>query len=95
MIIDDEDRDAYSTMTCEGCNRPWATVFLLERPCPTGDCTQVVCPNPNCGHEWYSFGPILCKSCGDMNWLWRQHHRISMWIFDRIELPIRRLWRKW
>lgn len=86
---------SFDTMTCEGCGRTWATVFLLERRCPTGDCQETVCPNPSCHHLWYSAGPVLCKSCGGMNWLQRQNHRIEMWIFDMIHMPARRLWRKW
>jgi hypothetical protein len=96
--IQDDDwqptaEDLHRVYTCEGCGQYNSPRLMIERPCPTGDCTQVVCPR--CGHEWASYGPILCKSCGDMNWFWRQHHRIAMFVFDRIELPIRRRWRKW
>lgn len=96
MIIDDEweptPEETRRAYTCDGCGAYKAPSVMLHQPCPTGDCTQVLCPS--CGHEWASWGPILCKHCGDLNWLWRQHHRASMWIFDRIEMPIRAWLRK-
>ena len=79
--------------TCEGCGQYNKPGLMLNEPCPTGDCTLTVCPR--CRHRWASVGPVLCKSCGGLTWLQRQHHRISMWVFDRIELPLRVRWRKW
>lgn len=99
MIVDDEweptAEELRRAYTCEGCGRYNSPEMMLHRPCPTGDCTQVICPNAKCQHQWCSYGPVLCKACGDLNWFWRQHHRITMFTFRRIELPIQRRWKRW
>lgn len=79
--------------TCEGCGEHVMPALMIQQPCPTGDCVQTVCPH--CRHEWSSWGPVLCKSCGDLNWYWRQWHRIDMWFFDKVTLPLRSMVRKW
>lgn len=78
--------------TCDGCGRYKSPAAMLQQPCPTGDCNQLICPD--CGHEWASWGPVLCRSCGDMSWFWRQHHRITMWFFNKVEMPVRAWLRK-
>jgi len=66
--------------------------MMIQRPCPTKDCTQVLCPR--CGHEWGSWGPVLCKHCGDMNWWERQVYRVEVWWFD-LRFALRARVRNW
>lgn len=96
MIVDDEwvptPEEMKRAYTCDGCGRILSGGGLIDKPCPTGDCTQTVCAA--CGHQWASVGPVLCRSCGDMNWRERQIHRLDLWWFDLVTLPLHSLRRR-